>query len=197
MKKILIPVFFVCSAAHAGFSVDYEGLDEERAARLEAEKRISGVAPEGFRVLTDNEVGVVYEIGDRPEGLIVSPSRGSQIPFANAMNMIMPEAWVCYVSDDAPEIMLVSWEVSSGTWVDALTSLGHLSAIRFVVDWDKKVIQARSNNNFAAQRGADPVRLSSPDSGDVFILTEDPEGEISTGGVLLKDGGAITIEIQE
>jgi len=239
MKRLTVLFTAVIAAnAHAGFAVDNEGLDVEKAVRaelqleqalqkekalaieqerLEAERaalseqkaalakkqaRAEGLAPSGFRVLTDKQVGVVSEVGSRPGSITGGAGAGSEMFLDDALAMLMPDAWVAYIREDAPDSLAVSWDVGDGSWLDALNQIGANLDVRFVLDWDEKAVRIGSNTDFRVAQAGGRYQYKDEETGrDIYVFSADPMSEYrridSDQGVVVVGSEAVAVQVVE
>ncbi len=177
--------------ASANFYVDYQGI-EHKTATAEELRRLKG-APDGYRVLADKSFGIVHQIG---KGVASKTSSfGTDMPLKDAVTMLMPEKWIAYIDENVENPNMVDWQAKNDLWTDVLGQMGANYGYRFVVDWDQKLLQISLDEDFTAPDYNDPIALKDPESGrTIFVYSAKP---ITKGGVILVDGKAIPVKIEE
>lgn len=168
-------------SASAVLVIDYQGLDKEKARHALARQK---VAPEGYIVLSDKSRSVVQELGfGRATEL---SSFGDDIPLSDGLAMIMPDGWVAFVDEDLSLPDSISWDARGVSWTRALGDLGTNSGLRFIVDWDQKVIQVFGEKGYKQPKLTDAVEVVDPKTGKTFLIFADGDGK-AAGNLVHKD----------
>jgi hypothetical protein len=116
--------------------------------------------------------GAVTQLG---EGVAAAaPGFGHELPLRQAMRMLLPEEWSYIPSSDGGSL-IVSW-TGSRTWLEALRQIGETYQVRFLVDWDHKIVYSDSlRKAVAASDSTHPV------NGDSTVT--DSPWELEAGGL--------------
>lgn len=93
-----------------------------------------------------------------------APGFGRQLPLRQALRMLLPEEW-SYVPTADGDSLIVSW-TGSRTWLEALRQIGETYQVRFLVDWDHKIVYSDRLVKSSAP-GPDAVRTGKTDTGSV------------------------------
>lgn len=187
IKPFTLAALLASNTAAGGFYIDMQGINKPKA-------NTSGVA-DGYKMLTGKYYGVIHEVGEGTP--TKTNSFGDRSTIADAMFMIMPEGWFAYVDETVEEIPLVSWDASQGNgqnWTDVLATIGKDYGLRYVVDWDQRLVQIDLEPNFVKPDYDDPIVVSdSEDRRQMFIYKKEP----NLSGYLLKDGEYIPVKVTE
>jgi hypothetical protein len=89
---------------------------------------------------------------------------GRELPLRQAMRMLLPEEW-SYIPTAEGDALIVSW-TGSRTWLEALRQIGETYQVRFLVDWDHKIVYSDRLLKSSAI-GPDAVRTGKTDTGSV------------------------------
>ena len=149
--------------------------DPEPDIEAQIAARLRGDSPDGYRVLSDKQAGVVLEIGERPASLETTSSAGEDVPLADALALVMPRGWVSYIEADAPSDLYATWHAENATFVDVLDAIGVNQGIRFVVDWSTGSLRLGSPSGYAASADDSWTQYADAESGRrVFVYSADP-----------------------
>lgn len=181
MLAITLVPAFLSYPAHAAFVVDYQGLDKEKARHAIARTK---VAPEGFKVLTDKSMSIVHEFGQGKATAVTS--FGDMLPLSDGMSMILPSGWVAFVDEDLSIPQSISWDASDTPWTSALRDIGVNSGLRFLVDWDQRVVQVYGQRSFSEPSLGDAVEVTDPKTGKLYLIYPSNK-KISSGTLIHKD----------
>ncbi|QCZ95528.1 hypothetical protein [Salinimonas iocasae] len=185
ISSLALTVMLASNTATAGFYIDMQGLNK-------AQKTIPGVA-DGYKMLTGKYYGIIHEVGKG------NPSKthsfGDSSTIADAMFMIMPDGWYAFVDETVEEIPLVSWDASHDKgqyWTDVLADIGKDYGLRYVIDWDQKLVQIDLEPDFTKPDYDDPIVVAdSNDERQMFIYKKKP----NLSGYLLRDGEYIPVKV--
>lgn len=186
---VAVAIGLSCGAAQASFYVDYQGTQADNLTAEEL-RRLKG-APEGYRLLTDKNFGLITEIGEGKPVKITS--FGADISFKDAISMIMPEGWIAYIDENVRDMRNVDWQVNNESWLKALASIGGDYGYYFLVDWQQKLIQILPDSDYIPQEYNAPVEMLDEESGrKIFIYSSKP---VDKGGVVIINGKAVPVKI--
>jgi hypothetical protein len=178
----------VAPLASANFYVDYQGMNNTPSQ--EELRRLKG-APDGYRVLTDKTYGVVHQVGKGE--VSTTSSFGADMTLKDAITMLMPAKWIAYIDENIEGPGKVDWQASNEPWIDVLGKVGANYGYRFVVDWDQKLLQITTDEDYLAPDYNDPITLKDPESGrTIFVYSAKPVNE---GGVILVDGKVVPVKL--
>lgn len=178
------------SSASALFVIDYQGLDKEKARHAIARSK---VAPEGYNVLTDKTRDIVHEFGRGNPSKITS--FGDDMSLTDGISMIMPDGWVAFVDEDLSVPSTISWDAQNSSWTRALRDLGINAGLRFIVDWDQRVLQVFGERGFKEPDITDAVEVKDPRTGRTLLIY--PDGKGNTVGQLMAKDETYPIRIVE
>lgn len=186
--KALIFCIFFSSTANATFLVDYQGLEPESLKKQNVNRGV----PDGYKIFTDKYKGVIYEIGQGIAGNVVTFGWDDQIK--NAMSQIIPSDWVVYADEGFNSKSKVTWEADDVPWIDVLAILGNEYGVKYVVDWDQKVIQIENDIDFVETSLNEPTVMTDPGTGQsIFIYTQ--ENKPSNQGYILINGELVPVVV--
>ena len=178
-------------SAHANFYIDYQGTDKKTTS-AEDMRRLKG-APDGYRILADKTYGVVHQVGKGDPAAI--EIFGADLAPKDAISMMMPDKWIAYIDENLESPGKVDFQAKKEPWIGVLARMGINYGYRFVVDWDQKLLQISPDEDFVAPDYNDPIALKDPGSGrTIFVYSAKP---ISKGGVILVDGKAIPVKLEQ
>lgn len=180
----------ISSNASALFYIDYQGMDKEKARHAIARRK---VAPEGYNVLTDKSLNVVHQFGRGKAHKI--NSFGDGMSLSDGMSMIMPDRWVAFVDEDLSLPDMISWDAQNISWTKTLRDVGVNFGIRFIVDWDQKVVQIFGSRGFKKPDIASAVEVVDPKTGKTLLIYPDRGG--NTVGRLMHKDKSYPIKIVE
>lgn len=181
---------FLSSSASALFVVDYQGLDKEKARHAIARSKI---APEGYNVLTDKTRDIVHEFGRGNPSKITS--FGDDMSLSDGISMIMPDGWVAFVDEDLSVPKTISWDAQNYAWTQTLRDVGINAGLRFIVDWDQRVVQIFGERGFKEPDITDAVEVVDPKTGKTLLIY--PDGSGKTAGKLMHKDKTYPIRIVE
>lgn len=114
----------------------------------------------------------VTQIG---EGVAAAaPGFGHDLPLRQALRMLLPEEWSHVPTTDV-DALTVSW-TGSRTWLEALRQIGEHYQLRFVVDWDRKIVYSDRKHKAATESDAAHAAKGDPGPGD-------SQWDLETGGL--------------
>ncbi len=110
------------------------------------------------------------------EGIAAAaPGFGRQLPLRQALRMLLPEEW-SYVPTADGDSLIVSW-TGSRTWLEALRQIGETYQVRFLVDWDHKIVYSDRMRTAKATE-SDPISV-----GKSSTVTAQSAWELEAGGL--------------
>lgn len=189
MKKIILVAtvsLLLMSNANAGFLIDYQGLK----AKPISNSTIG--TPDGFSLLNGQFFGLIEQVG---EGFpSITNSFGDEMSLSDAIGMIMPGKWFAYIDSSFTETPEVSWDANGDNWLSVLAKVGKDNGLRYIVDWDQKLIQISQSKGFVKPDYNDPIVMHDKSSGrEVFIYTDKKDSP----GFLLINGEYLPVSIVE
>jgi hypothetical protein len=103
-----------------------------------------------------------------------APGFGHELSLRQALRMLLPEEWTHVPTKDV-DTLSVSW-AGSKTWLEALRQIGETYQLRFVVDWDRKIVYADRLHKMANE--SDGAQASKGNPGPAESLWD-----LETGGL--------------
>lgn len=172
------------SPVYAHFFIDYQ----EVAKKTEQK---SHVAPEGFDLLTGKYHGLIQEVGAGQPNRV--SSFGEDVEVADALSLILPEDWFAYVDQRIEQLPQVSWDANDRPWTHVIADLGKKYGLRFLVDWDQKLLQIASGRPVSNEHIDAPRLMRDERTGrEVFIYTQEHQPK----GYIILDGEYVPVVIQ-
>ena len=193
MKKYLMPLgILVClssSNIEAAFYVDYQGL---KKPNKEIANKDDLIMPNGYRLLTDDLNGIVFEIGNRDQ-IIKTSNFADDVEMKYAIGGIMPGGWSAYVDERLTALKQITYSANNESWLEVLARVGSRYGYKFVVDWKHKVVQISEDENYKAPDPNLPVAVRSSDGDKYFIYKTQQSLD---KGYMIVDGQLIPIQIK-
>ncbi|WP_155903169.1 hypothetical protein [Marinobacter gelidimuriae] len=95
-----------------------------------------------YSVWVDNTYQAVVEYGVQQNVSVDASTYGEPMPLSDALKILVPDRWKVLRSNDLTKKgrMMVSWDLSSGTWTDVLRNLGERHGLQFHIDFSKNQI---------------------------------------------------------
>ncbi len=195
MFKKHIYISLLCLApfvTQANLFIDYQG---EKASKKTAKQlRDASGVPDGYHLYTDRYRGIIHEVGTGKPNKI--NTFGNEMDMKVALTMIVPDEWVVYAEEQFTKIPLVSWDAKDEPWLATLAKMGGNFGIKYIVDWDQKVVQISQDLDFVVPDFNQPVILDVPKTDkQLFIYTNESKRE-NKGGFILIDGKLVPIKVK-
>lgn len=156
IARVVLTVLSVAcaTAAQAGFN-----------AQLQAAQTPPAVDFAGTSSVTQVGEGIAAPAAGFGRGLLLR----------QAMRMLLPEEW-SYIPKSDAEALTVSWS-GSRTWLEALRQIGETYQVRFLVDWDHRIVYSdRQRKN----SGVEPQTAQGETTNTGAVQTP---WELETGGL--------------
>lgn len=189
MNKTLSSLFVVfgwvaASPVQAHFFIDYQDVKE----KIESQSR---VAPEGFELLTGKYHGLIQEVGEGQANLV--SSFGEEVEVSDALSFILPEDWFAYVDQRIEQLPQVSWDANERPWTHVIADMGKQYGLRFVVDWDQKLLQIAAGRAVNTEQIDAPRLMRDEKTGrEIFIYTQETRPQ----GYMILNGEYVPVVIQ-
>lgn len=132
-----------------------------------------------FSMWVDNTYQPVITYGRRPD-MEPGASYGDPMPLSDALKILAPDRWkVMRARDlDLEGRLIVSWDLQSATWLDALSNLGERHGFQFHVDFNRKEVFVKNGRKMIFDR-PEQIGLEetypSATAGRVFDKNPNPE----------------------
>lgn len=189
-KVIFCLTVLASAGANASFYIDYQGLEKPEAEPKSKEQLIS---PDGYRLLTNDLQGLVYEIGPSEEAEKIS-SFADQIQLKNGIGTVIPEKWSAYIDEQMSADKTISFSAENESWLNVLARIGSDYGFKFVVDWEQMIVQISKDEHFIEPNPNDPV-VTKGQNGQLYYIYKSKQ-EINKGMMLI-DGELIPIKVSE
>ncbi|MBE0420510.1 hypothetical protein EI165_10295 [Pseudoalteromonas nigrifaciens] len=185
---LFLGLAFISSSAKATFYIDYQDLEKKEAEKTERKQLIS---PDGYRLLTDDHSGLIYEIGKRIDVKPIS-SFADDISFKEGIGAILPKGWSAYLDEHLNASDEISFSADKEHWLTVLARIGNNYGYKFIVDWQQKIVQITSDENYIKPNPNDPLPLEGSD-GQMYYIYKSKQS--INNGVILVDGKVIPLKI--
>jgi hypothetical protein len=180
--SILILIFPTFSFGH--FFIDYQDVKEKP-------KEFQRATPDGFELLTGKYYGLIQELGNGSSQPI--SSFGEDVEISEALTLILPPDWFAYVDEQIELLPQISWDANQRPWTNVIADIGKQYGLRFLVDWDQKLLQIESSHRQKLDAVEQPTLMFDEKSGrQVFIYSQ----EIAPKGYIILDGEFVPVVIR-
>jgi hypothetical protein len=137
-------VFFLASPAisTAGVIITSEKQEGAIAVHPDIKKSVGNTAIRSDDQGDEISRKILFiESGVKPNKIGLTTSSGVNLPFSNAVKMIVPPGWKGYLLDDRiSQIKDMTWFAKQVPWTDALAPLLVSHRLVATIDWSKKEI---------------------------------------------------------
>jgi hypothetical protein len=168
-------VLLITQTAQAKFYID---LQKEKPPTYQKNNT------EGYKLLTGQYHGRVFQVGE-PIGIGAVTSEGEDQSIEDSMFFILPSGWFAYIDEQTVTLPNVSWSANNTYFLDVLAELGKNYGMKFIVDWNQKLVQIEVNESFENPSFEQPsIITDSEGKREVYIYTKPSK----TTGYLIKNG---------
>ncbi|MGP4943181.1 hypothetical protein [Pseudoalteromonas nigrifaciens] len=191
MKYLLLTFGLVCLSpfANATFYIDYQDLEKKVP---ESEERKELISPDGYRLLTDDLSGLVYQIGKPEDVELISSFADDNVKFKDGIGVIIPQGWSAYLDEQLSGKENISFSANNEKWINVLARIGNNYGYKYIVDWQQKIVQITSDENYIEPNPNEPLPLEG-NNGQMYYIYKSKQS--IDNGVLLMDGEVIPLKI--
>lgn len=174
--------------ANAAFYIDYQGLEKNNDVKKQRKELIS---PDGYRLLTDDLSGLVYEIGNRKEVSSISSFAQDEV-FKDVIGVILPKGWSAYLDEHLSGNEKISISANDEKWLNVLARVGNNYGYKFIVDWQQEIVQITSDEHYVKPNPNEPLSLEGTD-GQMYYIYKSKQSK--DNGVMIIDGEVVPLKI--
>lgn len=132
----------------AGLTVERSESEPEKTEQKEPAG--PGFDMDQYKVMADKSYSPLIEHGEAEE-FDQAPSYGDPMKLADALNLLLPDGWKALRNDDTKAAMTVSWDISSGSWLDVVENLGARHGLQFHADHSKERLYIREGRKLLVE----------------------------------------------
>lgn len=180
---LLLP-FYV----NASFYIDYQGL--EKPVKVKEQKN-DLITPNGYRLLTNDLQGIVYEIGKRLEMANLS-NFADDVTFKDGIGLVMPDGWSAYIDEQLSAKQSISFSAENEAWITVLARIGSSYGYKFVVDWEQRLVQISKDKYYIEPDPNEPI-ITEGNNGQKYYIYKSKQ-DVNKGMVIV-DGQLIPLKI--
>ena len=175
----------------ATFYIDYQGLDKSKP-KNEIIKKKDLISPDGYRLLTNELYGVVFQIG-KPLKMPNISTFGDDASFKNAVATLIPPEWSAYIDEQLNANNTISFSADNEDWLKVLARIGNNYGYKFIVDW-QQLIQITKDEFYVKPDPNEPVMVEG-DNGQKYFIYKSKQS--LSKGMMIVDGKVIRLNITE
>lgn len=187
---IIAFAIFSTFSVNATFYIDYQGLDKPNV-EVKTQKEL--ISPDGYRLLTNDLGGIVFEIGVR-EGTPPISSFAEDTTFKNGIGTITPVGWSVYIDEQLSVNKSISFNAQNEDWLNVLARIGSNFGYKFVVDWQQQMLQISKDEHYTQPDPNVPVVVKG-DNGQMYYIYKSKKS--INQGVMIVDGEVIPLKITD
>lgn len=187
-RQLMGCALFLVFNAEATFYIDYQGL-EKPEGQQKAQKQL--ISPDGYRLLTNELGGLIYEIGSREKTPVIS-SFAEDIEFKNGVGAIIPKGWSAYIDEKLTANNNISFSAENEDWLNVLARIGSNFGYKFVVDWQQKMIQITKDEYYIKPDPNEPLVVEG-DNGQMYYIYKSKQS--INQGLMIVDGEVVKLKI--